>query len=87
MPFGVSITELVIIMVVAVVLFGSRLPEVARNLGSSYQQFRKGLNDIQSTLKADLDAETRDIKQLAYRDYNDDYDAPPTTKFIPPKEE
>jgi sec-independent protein translocase protein TatA len=86
MPFGVSFTELVIILVVAVVLFGSRLPEVARNLGASYQQFRKGLHDIQSSIKADLDAESRDLKHVVYRDYNDDYDAPPA-KFTPPQEE
>jgi sec-independent protein translocase protein TatA len=83
---GVGITELIVILVVAVVLFGSRLPEVARNLGSSYQQFRKGLYDIQSSIKSDLDVESLN-KSVSYRDINDDYDAPPTTKFTPPREE
>lgn len=79
-------TELIVILVVAVVLFGSRLPEVARNLGSSYQQFRKGLHDIQATIKSDLDQESR-TKAVTYRDIQDDYDAPPATKFTPPTQE
>jgi sec-independent protein translocase protein TatA len=83
MPFGIGMGELMVILVVAVVLFGSRLPEVARNLGASYQQFRKGLYEIQSTITSDLDTETRNRK-VTYRDYTNDYDAPPTSKFTPP---
>ena len=48
--FGLGPTEFVIVAIVAVLLFGKRLPEVARSLGSSYQQFRKGLAEIQSTV-------------------------------------
>ena len=45
--FGsMGVTEIVVIGVLAVLLFGSKLPEVARSLGGSYQQFRKGLSDI-----------------------------------------
>ena len=48
--FGLGPTEFVIVAIVAVLLFGKRLPEVARSLGGSYQQFRKGLAEIQSTV-------------------------------------
>ena len=34
---GIGFQELVVIGVVAVLLFGSRLPSVARSLGQSYQ--------------------------------------------------
>ena len=48
--FNMGIQELLIVGIVAVLLFGKRLPEVARSLGHSYQQFRQGLNDIKSEM-------------------------------------
>lgn len=80
--------ELVLIAIVAVVLFGGRLPEVARSLGSSYQQFRKGLADIQSTMKADIDLDIDSTNRIPdYSDANEDYDEPTAPKFEPPSEE
>jgi sec-independent protein translocase protein TatA len=46
--FSMGMQELVIIGVIAVLLFGKRLPEVAKSLGASYRDFRKGLSDLQS---------------------------------------
>ena len=83
-----GVGELVVIAVVAVVLFGGRLPEVARSLGSSYQQFRKGLSDIQSSIKNDLDVDANSYDRIPdYSDVDDDYDEPTTAKFEPPVEE
>lgn len=43
---GLGWPELVIILVVVIVLFGAtRLPMIARSLGSSAREFRKGLAD------------------------------------------
>lgn len=43
---GIGWPELVIILVVVIVLFGaSRLPVIARSIGSSAREFRKGLAD------------------------------------------
>lgn len=35
--------ELIIVLVVAVLLFGSRLPKIARNMGQAQKEFKKGL--------------------------------------------
>ncbi len=83
-----GVGELVVIAVVAVVLFGGRLPEVARSLGSSYQQFRKGLSDIQTSIKHDLDVDATPHNRIPdYSDVNNDYDEPTAPRFEPPVEE
>ncbi|GIW96073.1 MAG: hypothetical protein KatS3mg110_4114 [Pirellulaceae bacterium] len=51
--FGLGMHELLIIGIIAVLLFGRKLPEVARSLGQSYREFRKGLNEFQSQLNVD----------------------------------
>ena len=44
--FGLGYQELLIILVIVLVLFGAnRLPELARSLGSSVKEFKKGVNE------------------------------------------
>ena len=42
-----SFWELIIIMAIALLLFGKRLPEVARSLGKGVVEFKKGLKGIE----------------------------------------
>jgi sec-independent protein translocase protein TatA len=46
--FNLGFQELLIFGIIAVLLFGKRLPEVARSLGQSYHEFRRGLHDLKS---------------------------------------
>ena len=75
--------------VVAVLLFGKRLPEVARSLGKSYNEFRRGLTDIQSSF--DYTDTGGASKPSSYSssssDYYDDVDEPTAPKFEPPPSE
>ena len=50
--FNIGNSELLIILVIALILFGSRLPDVARSLGKSVNQFKRGLKDVEDDLNA-----------------------------------
>ena len=70
----------------AVVLFGRRLPIVARSVGESYQQFRKGLSDLQSTIQVDEeDSAQTEPYSANLPDYSDSYDDEEAPDFSPPK--
>jgi sec-independent protein translocase protein TatA len=46
--FGLGYQELLVILVIVLILFGAnRLPELARSLGSSVKEFKKGVNEAQ----------------------------------------
>ena len=43
---NIGVTELVIILVILLLLFGStRLPQLARGMGKSIKEFKKGINE------------------------------------------
>ncbi len=44
-------TEWLVIGVVALLIFGRRLPEVARSLGKGIVEFKKGLQDVESEVE------------------------------------
>lgn len=64
MPFNLSVGELIVLLVVAVILFGGRLPEVARQIGLTFGKFKRGMgiemSKLERELRTDLDV-GRDI--------------------------
>jgi sec-independent protein translocase protein TatA len=42
---NLSVTEILAIIVVGLVLFGGKLPDVARNLGATMKEFKEGMHD------------------------------------------
>lgn len=53
--FGLGAAEVAIVGAVAVMLFGSRLPKVARQMGQSIVEFKRGFLEV--------DAECRKIEE------------------------
>jgi sec-independent protein translocase protein TatA len=46
--FGLGYQELLIILVIVLILFGAnRLPELAKSLGSSVKEFKKGVSEAE----------------------------------------
>ncbi len=79
---SIGYTELIVLAIVAVVLFGRKLPEVARSVGSSYAQFRKGLSDLQSTIDhSDMDLSAANLE---YEQELADRVEPSGPRFQPP---
>ncbi len=42
----IGTTELIVILLVALLIFGKRLPAVARQLGKALMEFKRSFNDI-----------------------------------------
>jgi sec-independent protein translocase protein TatA len=46
-------TEWIIIGIVGLLLFGKRLPDVARSIGKSIVEFKKGMRDVREDIEKD----------------------------------
>ncbi|HEY3290722.1 MAG TPA: twin-arginine translocase TatA/TatE family subunit [Anaerolineae bacterium] len=67
MPFGIQPIHLILIIVVALIIFGpSRLPEIGRGLGKSINEFRKGAKEMTDGFKDEVaPAEAAPVAQAA----------------------
>jgi sec-independent protein translocase protein TatA len=55
--------EMAILAVIALLLFGKRLPEVGKSLGRGITEFKKGLNEVQDEItKPAEDDKNKDAK-------------------------
>ena len=63
--FGsIGMSELLIIFVIALVVFGPRkLPELGRSLGKSLGEFKRASNDLRNTLEEEIHVEDQATKR------------------------
>jgi len=87
--FGLSPFEMMVIGVIAVVLFGGSLPDVARKAGGMYRDLRGKLNEVQREFRA-AEYEARrsfsmDSTQTpAVDEEEEEASEPAAPKFTPP---
>lgn len=51
-PGGISSFEMMFLAIIALLLFGKKLPEVARGLGKSMVEFKRGIRGMEDELKS-----------------------------------
>ena len=88
--FGLTFQEMLVVGIIAIVLFGSKLPEVAKMLGQHYARFRKTLADMQAQVNLHEIYDPRPTgssytsrSTSSYSSF-DDTDEPSAPRFEPP---
>jgi len=83
---GVGPAEMIVLGVVAVLLFGKRLPEMGRTFGKSLMELRKGLSGIEDEIRSVTSLSTPAPSKPARKTFHelDDRDEATAPKFEPP---
>jgi sec-independent protein translocase protein TatA len=88
-----GLMEMIVVMGIAVLLFGKRLPEVGRSLGKGIIEFKKGLRGVEDELdltstssSSSLSRRSDDLGSSSGSEYNEasvPKFEPPTTAPVP----
>ncbi len=83
-------TEMIVLLVIAVLLFGQNLPDVARKLGKHYSDFRRAMKNVEDEIRsATSEVASSPSTRPAITNLKEDQggrDEPTAPKFEPPPE-
>lgn len=52
---NIGTPELIVIVVLAIILYGKRLPEITRALGKGYQEFKNNVNNVKNDFQKQVE--------------------------------
>ena len=81
--FGLSPMEMMIIGAIAILLFGNKLPEVAKSVGKGFNEFKKGMHGIDE----EIHSATRTPRHSRPSRSIEDREESSAPKFEPPPAE
>ena len=53
---GTGYWEIIVILAIALLIFGHKLPSVARDVGRSLSSFKRGLRDVKDDVESEIEA-------------------------------
>ena len=74
---------LLVLAAIAVMLFGERLPEVAKSFGKQFMELKNGVRGIQQEIENAVNSATSIDSSPHYQD-SEDREEPTAPKFEPP---
>ncbi|MEW6026933.1 MAG: twin-arginine translocase TatA/TatE family subunit [Planctomycetota bacterium] len=61
---NIGMTELIIILIILVLLFGAtKIPQIARSLGKSANEFKKGMREGDEDVKDNRDEDKKEVSK------------------------
>jgi sec-independent protein translocase protein TatA len=59
---GFGLPEILLILFILLLLFGAKkLPEIAKGMGKSVKEFKKGMKDIEEDIKKEDDSDKKNL--------------------------
>ncbi|MCS7238039.1 MAG: twin-arginine translocase TatA/TatE family subunit [Thermoguttaceae bacterium] len=82
--FSPSPGEMIIILIIAILLFGEKLPQVARSVGKTFMEFQKGLRGLEREFQESFREASEPPKPKVEKIDNLDQEEATAPKFEPP---
>ena len=87
LPGGIGVPEMIIVGIIALLLFGKRLPEVARSLGKGIVEFKKGMAGIEDEVRTAGRSNSSSSSSATRPTVEDDEQKWQAPRFEPPTSE